>query len=107
MAETVTGMDVYLALGAVIDTLDEKDVPAAIRVTHAREAIRRIRNQIVPDSAGAAGSGEDSLSRTALLFAALISADALLGQAARDVLPPRTGNITYRQHIENWLRRAS
>lgn len=107
MAETVTGMDVYLALGAIIDTLDEADVPAAMRVTHARDAIRRLRHRIVPASGSQVRTGEDSLSRTALLFAALITADSLLGEAARDVLPPRPGNITYRQHIENWLRETS
>jgi hypothetical protein len=47
---------------------------------------------------------DDTTSRVALLLAAILTADIQLSQAAADVLPARPGNITYRQHIERWLR---
>lgn len=50
---------------------------------------------------------QNAISRIALLFAAILTADGMLSQAAADVLPGRPGNVTYRRHIENWLREAS
>lgn len=80
------------------------------RLEGALNALTGLRNQIVHGKFPAAPPiqpGGDSLSRVALLFSALITADSLLSQAAADVLPARPGNITYRQHIERWLREAS
>lgn len=109
MTETLAWEDVLRVLAQALTDLDGPD-PADTRIGIVKRDLYALHFHIRRDLARTPeppALPDDSLSRIALLFTALVTSDSLLGEAARDVLPPRPYTVMIRTHIENWLRNGS